>query len=192
MGLPARRLSETRSTRGSHLRVVKTQARAPKRRRQTADSAALAYFRIFAVVVVLVATAGLGRVWVSARAAQLSRESTILRESIRTERYEGDMLEVRESALGSPSRIRTIASQTMGMKPAGAVTYLDISTGADKKNASPKTSTKPKTGATKRAKRVAAADMSGSTGTLQKLMDLTAGEAQVLLVGDMALASSRK
>ncbi|HET6351908.1 MAG TPA: hypothetical protein VFG89_07260 [Coriobacteriia bacterium] len=186
MGLPARRMQESRQRRGSHLRVVKAPATSSKRRVSSADAAALGYFRIFAVCMVVLATAGLGRVWVAARAAQLSRESTILRESIRTERYEGDILEVRESALGSPSRIRTIASKTMGMKPAGAVTYLDITAQPSKKTGASKVSAKKVAG-----KHVAAADVAGAS-TLQKIMDLTAGEAQVLLVGDVALASSRK
>ncbi len=191
MGLPARRISETRTTRKPNLRVVKTPARssrgkkAPARRGRTAETAALTYFRVFAVVIVLFAAAGLGRVWVAARAAQLSRESAILRESIRTERYEGDMLEVRESALGSPSRIRTIASKTMGMKPADGVTYLDITAPAKSAPAEKHADKQPT-----KATRVAKADVSKTTSALQKIMDLTAGEAQVLLVGDVALASS--
>lgn len=152
----------------------------------SADALALTYFRLFAVSIIVVALAGLGRVWLSAEAAAVSRESIELRESIRSERYEGDMLEVRESALGSPSRIRTIASKTMGMKPAGKVTYLDISEApAPSQAASDRTGTAAQGSQTEQASKPA-------SRTLARLIDVTAGEAQVLLVGDVALASSRK
>jgi hypothetical protein len=120
----------------------------------------------------------MGRVWLSVQATAASLEATELRGSIKSERYRGDMLEVRQSALGSPSRIRAIAGKAMGMAPAKTVSYLDLTGGkADEARA---------------ASVNAKADANSGAGTmLAKLLDLTAGEAQVLLVGDVGLAASR-
>ncbi len=61
---------------------------------------------------------GVGRVWLSVQATQASIDSTKLRQEIKSERYKGDLLEVQQSALATPSRILAIASGTMGMAPA--------------------------------------------------------------------------
>jgi hypothetical protein len=128
---------------------------------------------------VLVVALGMGRVWLSVKAAEASMRSSELRSAIKNARYQGDMLEVRQSALGSPSRIRAIASQTMGMAPARRMATINI---APKPGAAPAPSAKGP---------VAAAGTAGVDRTIKSLMDLTAGEAQVLLVGDVGLASSK-
>jgi cell division protein FtsL len=130
---------------------------------------------LFAVAVTVLALLGVGRIWLSVEAAQASLRSTELKKSIKSERYRGDMLEVRQSALGSPSRIRTIAGRAMNMAPATSVTYLDL-TG---EQSEPQPSSEERAGGR-------------SVGAvLGTLLDLTAGEAQVLLVGDVGLASAR-
>jgi tripartite-type tricarboxylate transporter receptor subunit TctC len=119
----------------------------------------------------------MGRVWLSVQATAASLEATRLRESIKYERYKGDMLEVRQSALGSPDRIRTIAGAAMNMAPAGKVTYLDLSDGE-------------RACATPAASRVSAAG-EDLGDVVSQVLNLTAGEAQVLLVGDVGLAATR-
>ena len=132
---------------------------------------------MFALLMTAVAVLGLSRVWLSVEATRASMESDLLRNSIRAERYEGDMLEVRESALGSPSRIRAIAGKAMDMAPAQSISYLDL-TQKTPTGAPVRKTTSAQTGASlKRA--------------LSNVLDLTAGEAQVLLVGDVGLASTR-
>jgi cell division protein FtsL len=108
------------------------------------------------------------------QAAEASIKANELRSTIKNERYEGDMLEVRESALGSPSRIRAIASNALQMTSSRKVTYVRLETGA----------------ATPQAPR-GAAQATNSNGALARMMDLTAGEAQVLLVGSIGLARSK-
>jgi len=128
---------------------------------------------------VVVVALGMGRVWLSVKAAEASMRSSELRSAIKNARYEGDMLEVRQSALGSPSRIRAIASQTMGMAPARRVAMINI---ASRPVAVPGTAeTRP----------VVDAGPAGVDRAIRSLLDLTAGEAQVLLVGDVGLVSSK-
>jgi cell division protein FtsL len=117
----------------------------------------------------------MGRVWLSVQATEASTRSSELRMEIKNARYQGDMLEVRQSALGSPSRIRAIASQTMGMIAARKVAMIDIAPETARAGVVPA----PK------------AERSGADRVIQSLMDLTAGEAQVLLVGDVGLASAK-
>jgi len=177
MGLPAVK-HEGRSARSQapRLRLVKPQSRKPVRR-SACETAARAQqnYRIFACLLVVVALLGVGRVWLSVQAAEASIDSSRLRADIKNERYEGDMLEVRQSALGSPSRIRSIAGAAFDMAPAANVTYLDLS-GPDTASKAPSTRT---------------ASRSGFEGVVAAAMDLAAGEAQVLLVGDVGLASTR-
>jgi hypothetical protein len=130
--------------------------------------------QLFCVATVALSLVGVARVWLSVRATEVSREASEIRADIKSERYEGDLLEVRQSALSSPSRIGKLAGGAMDMAPAASVTYLDL---------------------TKRESRArvgghAATGTSGLESVLAELMDLTAGEAQVLLVGDVGLAST--
>ena len=180
MGLPALRHEQAPArTRRARLRVVgQRPVRNVSRKRSAAAraEAARGVFRSFAILMTLVVILGMGRVWLSVKASEASIDANRLRGDIKNERYQGDMLEVRQSALGSPSRIRAIAGEAMNMAPARKVTYLDI--------------------APKRAPRPAGevgrpASVSGFDRVLSGMMDLTAGEAQVLLVGDVGLASSR-
>jgi cell division protein FtsL len=133
---------------------------------------------MFATLMTVVAVLGVSRVWLSVEATRASMDADLLRDSIRAERYEGDMLEVRESALGSPSRIRAIAGKAMDMAPAASVSYLTIT---DEQAATKPAASPPRT----------AEAGAGLKRVLSNVLDLTAGEAQVLLVGDVGLASTR-
>lgn len=181
MGLPALRHepSVTRTHQRPRLRVVKPAAR-PGVRKRTRTSHADAYqaFVFFAVVVAAIAVLGLGRVWLSVQAAQASIDAGKLRRDIKVERYRGDLLEVQQSALATPSRIQAIAGRTMGMAPATAITYLRLK------------SEKP--GAVAAAQpTIVPAQARADSGVLRKVMDAAAGEAQLLLVGDVGLSSSK-
>ena len=178
MGVAARR-QETRACRGVQQPRLRLVSNAPKKSRKTrqkaAASAARQVFVTFAVVVTAVALLGLGRVWLTVQAAEASLESSRLRTEIKDAQYDGDMLEIRQSSLGSPSRIRAIADATMDMAPAAEVTYLEIA----KRELSPDEPGE------------ASRDDSAMKRAVASVLHLTAGEAQVLLVGDVGLASAR-
>lgn len=178
MGVPALRPQAVSRTPKSHLRVAKSQAKRAKRSRSAQVALARQNFRLFVVFLAVIGVLGLGRVWLTVQATEASLEASDLRDSIKSERYEGDMLEVRQSALGSPSRIRAIAGKAMDMAPARDVTYLDL--------------TAPEPIASRRAARgPSRADAAGFESVLARVMDLTAGEAEVLLVGDVGLTSTQ-
>jgi cell division protein FtsL len=126
--------------------------------------------------VTVVALLGVGRVWLSVKAAQASIESGKLQTAIKAARYEGDMLEIQESALATPSRIQAVAVGTMGMAPATSISYLRL---PDAKAA--------------QMPAAYSSDPTVSQGptVLEKVMQVAAGEAQMLLVGDVGLASSK-
>jgi len=184
MGMPAlRHDSHVVTAPRPRLRVVKPGTRvAPSRENSTkkrpsrAHAAARDLFRFFGIVVVAVALLGVGRVWLSVQAAQASIDSTTLRREIKQERYVGDMLEIQQSALATPSRIQAIAGTTMGMAAATKVTYLDMR-GSD----TARQATAP----------AEVAASGASSGLMARVMDVAAGEAQVLLVGDVGLVSSQ-
>ena len=176
MGLPALRHDSHTAAVRPHLRVVKPQRKkATSKRSRMSHAAAYQAFVFFAVAVAAIAILGMGRVWLSVQATQASIDSAKLRQEIKSERYRGDLLEVQQSALATPSRILSIATDSLGMAPATSVTYLRL-----------------KADATAQAPQPAAAAGSNKVGgMLEKAMDIAAGEAQVLLVGDVGLTSSR-
>ena len=180
MGLPAlRHDAQTEHDRRPHLRLVKPHVEVtPRHKSGASHSAAYEMYIFFAVIVGVFALLGVGRVWLSVQAAEASIDSGQLRREIKVERYRGDMLEIQQSALATPSRIQAIAGTTMGMTPASSVSYLDLS----------KVSAPVTPGAIADAPRTA---KGGVSTMLAKALDVAAGEAQILLVGDVGLASSR-
>jgi len=134
---------------------------------------------------------GVGRVALTAAAAQTSLDSAKLRKEIKSARYEGDMLEVQQSALAAPSRVRRLAGDKLSLSEPASVCYLGIEG---------KTVCKPKKVAKKPAAKKAVApkakpapkpEQSGVSALVSKVMDIAAGEAPVLMVGDVGLASAR-
>jgi cell division protein FtsL len=177
MGLPALKHEQKSNKTRSHLRVV----RPTPRRASAADTrsqvlTARRNFRLFATLMAVIAALGIARVSLSVAATEASLEAARLRADIKSERYEGDMLEVRRSALGSPHRIQTIAGKAMDMAPAKSISYLDLTKAVSSGPKQPS---------------ISSARPSGLQRTLASVLDLTAGEAQVLLVGDVGLASAR-
>jgi len=170
---------------GLHLRLVPPAARTGSARAaRQQELTARRNFRLFATLVAVVAALGMVRVFMSVQATEACLAADELRTAIRNERYEGDLLEVRQSALGSPERIRTIAGKAMGMAPARSVSYLELGSTRPAKTAA--ASTKAEEASAK-----AGAPKVGLGEALSNVMHLTAGEAEVLLVGDVGLSSSR-
>jgi cell division protein FtsL len=180
MGLPARKQEQRVTARRPHLRVVESKAAGPKkatkkRSRAAQHAAARQAFVFFAVLVVVVAVLGAGRVWLSVQAAQASLDCGKLRVAIKAARYEGDMLEIQRSALSSPSRIQAAAVGQLGMGPATSVSYLNIDS-----RKSPEVAAVPSN--PQGPKRPA---------MFETLMGIAVAQARMLLVGDVGLASSR-
>lgn len=175
MGVVARKVSSRREPKRPHLSVVGASRSRTCSKARSAGNPAAQNCRIFVAFVALVALLGMGRVWLSVQATAASFEATDLRQSIKQERYQGDMLEVRQSALGAPSRIQTIAGKAMNMAPAESVTFLNLTEGD--------------TAVT--AQNPEPSESAGLGSVLSRILDLTAGEAQVLLVGDVGLAATR-
>lgn len=185
MGLPALRLShQTRNTR-PHLRVVRPSTASRRRRctRARADGSR----EIFALACVLLAGLalfGLGRVMLASRATEASIRSSALREEIKAEQLVGDMLEIDKSTLAVPSRIENIAGNSMQMSDAVSVEYMELPADVDAPSA--------ESGSVALTVESQQDDSSaeGSDGLLASILEMAAGEAQVLLVGDVGLASS--
>ena len=178
MGMPALRYdTPAPAPRRSHLRVVPPQSRPRTAARPRARSNASVFqaFVFFAVVVTLVSALGLGRVWLSVQATQASIDSAKLANDIKLQQYEGDVLEVQESALVNPSRVQAIATGSMGMAPATSVTYLDL---------------RDLSTTTSHSLVAAAPRAAGVSGVVATALQAAASEARVLLVGDVGLSSS--
>lgn len=182
MGLPALKHEVSRHRVSvPALKLVTHPARTGKKRACDRDAAARSVFRSFAAVVIVVALLGVGRVWMSVQAAEASLRSSELRKAIKNARYEGDMLEIRLSALASPSRVKAIATTSLGMAEAGKVTYLDASGFvADIAATASSVPTRDRP-----------ASANGTRNALSDMLDLAATEAQILLVGDVGLVSAR-
>lgn len=177
MGLPALKREDPPAIRRPHLRVVKeTPAPSNKQRQRTSRSGAYRAFVFFTVVIGVVAVLGIGRVWLSVQAAQASIDCGKLQTAIKAARYEGDMLEIQQSALATPSRIQAIAVGSMGMAPATSVSYLRLDPGPS---------------ADTRTARAPAPDSGIRPVVLGRLVGMAAAEARMLLVGDVGLSSSK-
>lgn len=183
MGLPALRHEPVRQARKPHLRLVKsgkarTGGSCHPRRRSVSNAASFQLYVFVATVIIVVALAGVARVWLTVQAAEASVDAARLRKEIKVARYQGDMLEIRQSALAAPSRIQAIAGSAMGMEPVDGISYLDLTAEA-----------KPSSGG--RTVDSRRADAGGMKRVLASAMNLAAGEAQVMLVGDVGLASAK-
>lgn len=180
MGMPARSTWEAQPPRRSHLRIVDTPPARPARASRARERAALraeearakAIFMAFATVLVFSVVLGGVRVALVAQAAVSTLSEGRVQADIRTQRAVSDQLEVDKSSLSTPSRIAGIASTSMKMAEPKSVSYITMP-----------------------AVRSDAASAKTSGGVLAQVfgavMDLSAGEAQSLLVGDLGLAGSR-
>jgi cell division protein FtsL len=176
MGLPAVRHEREQPADRPSLRVVRPPRKSPAGQPRKAGSGAYQVFVIFTSVLLMVAVMGLGRIWLSVEAARTSIEAGKLRTAIKAAQYQGDMLEIQQSALSTPSRIQALAVGTMGMAPATSVSYLRLQ--------------KPRTVVQSEAVG-AKTSTPHSASVVQQAMNVAAGEARMLLVGDAGLASSK-
>ncbi len=110
--------------------------------------------------------------------------SNDLRKDIKAERLVGDMLEVDRSALTVPSRIESIAGATMQMAEADSIEYMALPESAQTESAEVnETAEEPV------AETTGSRNQEGVAGVFASVMEMAAGEAQVLLVGDVGIAS---
>lgn len=182
MAVAARKIShESQIRRRAPLRLVRPTSRGRTSSRAVARCKSV--YTACLVVMIALTIAGLGRVALSVKATQTSFEKGVLARDIKAERLEGDLLEVDRSALMTPSRIERIAGGSMEMAAAGDVSYLELPADAgDSEQAASDI---------ERESTASPAQTPSAKGLFQAVMDMAAGEAQVLLVGDAGLASSR-
>ena len=154
------------------LRVVRGGRRSASAR--TAAHAA-AGFRVVAACVAVLALAGVLRVSLAVRAAEAAIDASALRVELKSERQAGRVLEADKSTLAAPSRIEVLASQALNMGRPADVRYLQLPEAAEQAVPVPEADT--------------AATPAGRI--IATFMDLAAGEAQVLLVGDVGLGPIR-
>lgn len=178
MGLPALRIEHEATHRGPHLRLVRT-TQSSSTRRSKASAAAYEAFVTFCILVAVLALAATGRVWLSAEAASATIRSARLGEEIKAARFEGDMLEVQKTRLASSGRIRRVATMKLGMSVAEKTSYIDLRAAKSPKQASGVVPSTKTSGSV------------GLSGVLDSVVAVAAGEARVLLVGDVGLSSSR-
>ena len=162
--------------------VSSRRARSPRARGRADEARARALFGTFLVALIALAAIGSARVALIVHATEMSISETRLQAEIKAQRVEGDQLEVDRSSLASPSRIESIASATMRMGRPGSVRYITLPGG--EATATPEA-------ASPRAATAAAGGQSGLQAVLGAILDMSAGEAQSLLVGELGLAGSR-
>ena len=194
MGLPALDMRHRGAPVRPRLRLVAqpATARRPKRASTArADQHCREVFNLACVVMIGLTLFGLGRVMLSARAAETAMQSGRIQSDIKAQRLQGDLLEVDKSALATPSRIEGIAGTTLKMAAAPVADYMTLPC---------ETPPEPVTDAVAEpvvaAPEVSSADADpGSTGglagMLASVMQMATGEAEILLVGDAGLASAR-
>lgn len=179
MGAAARKIAHTHTAAPARpaLRLVRG-----GHRRGAARSAAAASnaFRVATFCLVVLAFAGVMRVTLAARAAEASIDAWALKAEVKAERLVTRTLEADRSALAAPSRIEAVACQTLNMGRPTQVAYLQL----------PSSEAVVPDGTPAVAAANVASEDSGS-GVLDTLMNLAAGEAQVMLVGDVGLGSLR-
>ena len=131
-------------------------------------------FQVVCAAMVLLACVGLLRIALAVQAAEDAIDTMSLQESIKAEELASKSLEADCSALTAPSRIQALADATLNMTKAGSVRYITL---ADEDQIP--------------GEKAESADSGMLAAALSTVMDLAAGEAQVLLVGDMGLATGR-
>ena len=187
MGLPARKQSV--HVEGPVLRLLRGGGRAANsgssRTRRSPAAEVARYRRLFqttTAVLILVMGLGMARVQVTVQATEAAMAANTLKEDIESERIRAETLEADRTALATPSRIESIAGVSMGMGVAEEVDYLELPA-SDASDPQTDSSTAAEDDSLAVSERVAA--------VFADVMRMTAGEAQVLLVGDAGLASSR-
>jgi len=192
MGLPAMDMRRKGAPVRPRLRVVrhgKPAARRPSNSART-EQHCREVFNIACIIMLGLTLFGLGRVMLSARAAETAMESGRIARDIKAQRLEGDLLEVDKSSLATPSRIEGIAGQTLKMASAPEVDYMTLPVSAAESKTQPPAGD-ASSGAVSSAGIVRQEQAGGLAGMLASVMEMATGEAELLLVGDAGLASAR-
>jgi cell division protein FtsL len=188
MGLPALRHEMPRLARPKlelvRPRPVETRGRSHSPGRRRAASRPHQTFRVFVLVAVVFSALGMGRVALASRAAAVSIESGRLAAKLKEARFEGDSLEIKISQLATPQRIRSVAGSKMKMAPATGISYVTIE-GAAETQAPVQPPENPAADNTSSARETPGRSL------LASVMRAAAGEAQILLLGDVGLSSAR-
>lgn len=193
MAVPALK-REARQEAGPVLRLVRGGRRQRGSGRPRAHRSTAAHVqhhrRIFnSLLVTLLLVMGLAmlRVQVTVSATEAALSANALKSEIESERIRAEMLEADRSALATPSRIESIAQVSMGMDVAEVVSYIEIpsSEPGSAVDVGPQASSgvPDESGESSAGERLA--------DLLSDVMQMAAGEAQVLLVGDAGLATAR-
>lgn len=127
------------------------------------------------------------RIALAVNAAEAAIDSQRLERSIKDEALLAKALEADRSALGAPSRIAAIAGCTLQMTESGQVSYICLPATEGGAGASDSGTAAAAAGSKAAAGGTAAAVRS----MVASVLDIAAGEAQVLLVGDVGLSSTR-
>lgn len=195
--------TRTRSTAGkpaSKPAAKRTVARAAvsastRARVKREEARARTVFGVFVVALICAIALGGARVTLIAKAAEVSITEGRVQAEIKAQRAETDKLEVDRSALSTPSRIAGIASSSMDMGEPRSVRYISMDGGTAQDAANAAATTVSEAGSAVSDNSVSSLDAASSPDILGRfiglVMDLSAGEAQSLLVGDLGLAGSR-
>lgn len=190
MGQAARRVGQgTAAHRQPRLRLAEpAPAKAggglsTRARARAEEARARALFGTFLFVLIAAVALGSARVALIVRATEMSISETALQAEIKAQRVEGDQLEVDRSSLSTPSRIEGIASATMQMGRPRSVRYITLPGGEVTATAE---ASSPRAAASVTGDR-----LGGLGAVLGAVLDMSAGEAQSLLVGELGLAGSR-
>ena len=189
MGAAARRLAPSAAPVLPALRVVTGGRRRARARAVDARGA----FALAMTCVLIIAAAGVARVALAAQAAEAAIDSWEIKTELKSERSVTRTLESDRSALAAPSRIEALACQTLNMDRPVEVCYLALTTGVVAVvDASGETIAEAGTaGSVDDVDPAASASARGRGSIVSTIMELAAGEAQVLLVGDMGLGQAR-
>lgn len=192
MGLPAMDMRRKEAPVRPRLRVVSHRAPAARRASNPArtEQHCREVFNIACIIMLGLTLFGLGRVMLSARAAETAMESGRIASDIKAQRLEGDLLEVDKSSLATPSRIEGIAGQTLKMASAPEVDYMTLPASAEESKTQPPAG-EASVGEVSSAGVVSQGQAGGLAGMLASVMEMATGEAELLLVGDAGLASAR-
>lgn len=180
MGAAARKLAHRAAPARPALRLV----RGGRRSRARSNAAVAEIFRVAVVCLLVLGIAGMTRVALAVQATEASIDAYELRKELKAEEKATRTLEADRSTLAAPSRIEVLACETLNMARPIEVCYLELPGATDGPSDSPASpgAPDPAAGPTERL---------AVSGLLASLMDLAAGEAQVLLVGDMGLGQAR-
>ncbi|MDO9556812.1 MAG: hypothetical protein Q7J82_04445 [Coriobacteriia bacterium] len=161
------------------LRLVTSRPKPVVKRRARRGDAAMA-FRIFCAGMIVLAVVGMLRITFAVHAQEAAIDANDLRKVIQVEEQATKALEADRSALAAPSRIESIASAALNMQTPVEICYINLPVAAESADGAEKPFSTEDSGERSRVAKV-----------ISTMMDVAAGEAQVLLVGDVGIASAK-